>query len=82
MITREEYEQAKAVCEEFEKFNRDQVMSSFQDHINNISLFDRKVRIVGMNIHGDDGSFVNQEKGQPISICKDVRLEIALIPDE
>lgn len=82
MITREEYEQAKAVCEEFEKVNRDHVMSSFQDHINNISLFDRKVRVVGINIHGDEGSFVLQGRGQLISICKDVMLEIALIPDE
>lgn len=82
MITREEYEQAKAVCEEFEKVNRDRVMSSFQDHINNISLFDRKVRIVGITIHGDEGSYVFQGRGRQISICKDVRLEIALIPDE
>lgn len=80
MITREEYEQAKAVCEEFEKVDRDHVISSFQDHINNISLFDRKVRVVGVNIHGNENSFVFQGRGRLISICEDVRLEIVVVP--
>lgn len=82
MITREEYEKAKSICQEFERWSKDCLYMSLEECINNSGLFDQAVRVFNVYCQGDCSSFVFQGEGIPITLTNDVELVVGLAPKE
>ena len=82
MITREEYEKAKRICQEFERWSKDSLCMSLEECINNSGLFVQVVRVADVHCNGDCDSFVYREEGIPITLTKDVELVVRLAPKE